>query len=306
MSKFFLLIVLIIVLFAVRPHHLRSRRRCFYRKRSSQAIPSATLSSPNNHRRKKPEWVRRTVLKLHERFNLSHRKLADMFNQLYFASSGHSVGRTWVRELLIREAYAALHRQRELKHQVPPPMPINRIWAIDTTCVTDAGKTQHIVLGIVDHGARLNLALQYLERLNAYTFLSCVFWAMGKFGKPAAIKTDNHPVFRAKWVKRVLRWCGVRLIHSRPARPWENGRIERLFGTFKSCLRGYAIRDVKHLVQSLADFQFWYNTCRSHQHLGGLTPSQAWSGIDPYAITPKTVSEFTAWNGRLKGLVLRH
>ena len=84
------------------------------------------------------------MLTLHEHHGLSHRKLADLFNQLYFAETGVSVGRTWVRELLIKEAHRALHRQRELKHCVPARLPSNRLWGIDTTCVTDAKGGQHI------------------------------------------------------------------------------------------------------------------------------------------------------------------
>ncbi|MBJ7310420.1 hypothetical protein H7U20_09455 [Rugamonas sp. CCM 8940] len=147
---------------------------------------------------KKEAWVRSRSLELHERFGLSHRKLADMFNQLYSASSGVSVGRTWVRELLIKEAHEALHLQKKLKHRVPEQVPLNSVWGIDTTCVTDANKTQNIVFGIIDHGSRLNAAMQYLKRFNSWTFLGCVFLAIGEYGKPTAIKTDNHPVFHSR------------------------------------------------------------------------------------------------------------
>ena len=54
-------------------------------------------------RPKKAAWVRRRVLELQEHHALSHRKLADLFNQLYLAEKGVSVGRTWVRELLTRK-----------------------------------------------------------------------------------------------------------------------------------------------------------------------------------------------------------
>ncbi len=189
---------------------------------------------------------------------------------------------------------------------MPWPLPRNRVWGVDTTCVTGATKFQHTVLGIVDHGTRLNVALQYLERFNTFTFLGYLLLAIGKYGKPKFIKTDNHPVFRAKFVNRLLQWLDIKLIHSRPARPWENGRIERFFGTFKSYLRDYAIKDALHLVNALEEFQFWYNVTRTHQHLAGRTPAQAWHGIDPLAIAPQSISEFCAWSGKLRGLVLRH
>ena len=260
---------------------------------------------PTRFPRKKPEWVRADILAMHARLRLSHRKLADAFNALHFAATGISVGRTWVRGVFLDHAYERLHRQPELKHRVPLPLAVNRVWGIDTTFVTIA-KAKHDVLGVIDHGSRRDIVLKYLKRFNRYAFLGCLLLAFGKFGRPAAIKTDNHPVFRSKLVKRVLRWCGVRHLYSRPATPTDNGRIERMFGTFKSCLRDYAIRDAPHLARSLADFRFWYNVARPHQHLGGRTPEQVWRGVDPYKIAPKAVSEFTAWDGRLRGLVLRH
>lgn len=216
------------------------------------------------------------------------------------------MGRTWVRELLIKEAHAALHRQRELKHDLTVRIPNNRLWGVDTACVTDGRGVQHIVLGAIDHGSRLNLMLRHVRWFNRWTFLGCLFLAFGEFGWPEAIKTDNHPVFRSRSVKHVLKWCGVNMRHSRPARPWENGYIERLFGTFRSCLAPYVISDCMHLRGALPAFQFWYNVTRPHQHLYGQTPQQAWLGIDPWKTVPRSVLAFGAWRGRLRGLVLRH
>ncbi|MRW94195.1 transposase [Duganella sp. FT80W] len=272
--------------------------------RGRRRKPGPTLATALRPR--KAAWVRHRVLALKEQHSLSHRKLADLFNQLYFAKTGVSVGRTWVRELLIREAHIALHRQRELKHSVPVRQPNNRMWGVDTTCVTDGDGIQHIVLGAIDHGSRLNLMLRHLKRFNQWTLLGSLFLAIGQYGRPSFMKTDNHPVFRGRLVKRVLRWSGVGLRHSRPARPWENGYIERLFGTFKQHLCGYLVADAAHLQAALPAFQFWYNVTRPHQNLGGQTPQQAWLGIDPWTTAPRASHKFSAWGGRLRGMVLRH
>ncbi len=287
---------------------------CIYRNRGSsrrwsqcrQRIVQSRGVATTGLRPKKAAWVRRRVLELHEHHGLSHRKLAALFNQLYFAQTGVSVGRTWVRELLMHEAHLALHRQRELKHKVPARITNNRLWGLDTTCVTDGEGVQQIVLGAIDHGSRLNLMLRHLRHLNRWTFLGALLLAFGEYGRPVAIKTDNHPVFRSPVVKVFLQWCGVRLLHSRPARPWENGYIERLFGTFKACLADYPIANVQHLRSALPAFQFWYNVTRPHQHLAGQTPQQAWTGVDPLKVAPRSVGNFRAWGGRLRGMVLRH
>ena len=265
-----------------------------------------TSAPPFGGNQKKPAWIRDAVLQMHAELNLSHRKLANLFNQRYFAQTGHSIGRTWVRQLLIAEAHRLLHLQKNWKHRIPTAQANNTMWGIDTTTITDAQCQQNIVLGIVDHGSRLNLLLCYLPLLNQWTFLGYLFLAIGQFDRPMAIKTDNCSVFHAKWVKRVLHWSRIHHRFSRPARPWENGRIERFFGTLKTALHRYKIRDTQHLSIAMLEFQLWYNKTRPHQHLEGLTPQQAWDGLNPYKKIPKTITQFIGWEGRLKAMVLRH
>jgi putative transposase len=233
------------------------------------------------------------------------RKLAHQFNRLYFASTGISVGKTWVAEALKKHRYELVHRNKHIKHQIPYPIPVNRIWALDTTIVSDCLNQQHTVFGIIDHGSRFVTALRVLQRFNAWTALGHVFLAIGHFGKPRCIRSDNHPVFHSFLWKQVLVWAGIRIQFSRPFSPWENGRIERLFGTFKERLRHFIIHDKHHLTQALPAFLFWYNYTRPHQHLFGQTPAEAWDGIDPYQQPVKSIGMFKGWHGALRGFYLR-
>jgi transposase InsO family protein len=289
---------------------LRHRRSAFMRRRHRRckprlAPPPATPGFPE----RKPDWVRRVMRQLHEQHpDWKHRKLADAFNLHYFAATGISVGHTWTYEFLKALAHEALHKQRELKHRVPDPEPRNRTWGVDTTCITDAAGRRHIVLGIVDHGSRLSITLRLLKRFNTWTLLGALFLAFGEYGVPCLLRLDNHPVHHAKRFKAMMRWTGVRLRFTALASPWQNGRIERLFGTVKACLRDldFAVCGILHVAQSLGQFQYWYNTVRPHQHLGGRTPAQVWRGIDPYRRAPKQAQWFEGWGGRLRGWVLHH
>ena len=87
--------------------------------------------------------------------------------------------------------------------------------------------------------------------------------------------------------------------------PWENGRIERVFGTLKVELDRLAVVSSVALASLLGEFAVWYNAIRPHQHLGGATPMEAWSGIDPYWDRPKAVRWVSFWDGRLTGYWLR-
>jgi transposase InsO family protein len=99
----------------------------------------------------------------------------------------------------------------------------------------------------------------------------------------------------------------LRIRHRRtePHCPWQNGRVERFFGTPKAKLDGWSVDGGGQLALALADFCTWYNFVRPHQHLGGRTPAEAWSGIDPFAAAPRTASYFSAWDGILTGYYMR-
>lgn len=276
----------------------------YRRRRSPRPAVPAIPSTARNQR--KPDWARDCVLRLYEQTSHSVRDLAADFNRLYGARTGVTVQHAWVGKLLKTHRHQATLRRLENKNRVPPPVPIHRIWAVDTTHVADANGRHHFVLGLLDHGSRLNLLLRRLERFNRWTFLGCLFLAMGRYGKPTLLRLDNHPVHRSHLVRRLLRLAGIRTWFTQPASPWQNGRIERFFGTFKAALAGLVVRDEHHLAHCLVQFRFHYNHVRPHQHLRGMTPGDVWHGIDPLRTPPRTVRWFEGWEGRLKGWVLRH
>jgi hypothetical protein len=52
---------------------------------------------------------------------------------------------------------------------------------------------------------------------------------------------------------------------------------------------------------SLAEFRFFYNFVRPHQHLQGRTPLEAWHGVDPFMRRARLRGWFEAWDGLLQG-----
>ena len=126
-----------------------------------------------------------------------------------------------------------------------------------------------------------------------------------RYGKPWAVRTDNEAVFTSKRFRLALFALGV--CHQRidPGCPWQNGRIERFFGTLKAKLDQIGVDSLDALNRALAEFRFFHNHIRPHQHLGGRTPAEAWAGIDPSATPPKRQYSFEAWDGLLVGYYLR-
>ena len=70
-----------------------------------------------------------------------------------------------------------------------------------------------------------------------------------------------------------------------------NARIERFFGTLKAQLNQWCVHSYAGLQASIDEFEFWYNTIRSHQHLAGRTPLEAWNKIDQWM----NLAPFSRW-----------
>ena len=81
---------------------------------------------------------------------------------------------------------------------------------------------------------------------------------------------------------------------------WENGYIERFFGSFKSALRKITLTSATDLIQAADEFRFFYNRIRLPQNLGYRTPIMAWRGQNQF---PKmqTLRWFSSWGGELCG-----
>lgn len=206
--------------------------------------------------------------------------------------------------MLQRHDYEIL--RLNLKHTKPKVVPRNRIWGLDLTGKTDTNKNLHALLGILDHGSRALLHLKALQYKTSHALITCISEVVRIHGKPKIIRTDNEAIFTSKTFRIGLKKLGIRHQRTDPGCPWQNGRIERLFGTLKEKLDQWIVSDIEQLNRDLLIFLHWYNDVRPHQNLDGRTPAEAWSGINPYLKPPKQEQWFEAWDGLLTGYHLRY
>ncbi len=113
------------------------------------------------------------------------------------------------------------------------------------------------------------------------TILRFILEAVERFGKPRRVRTDNEAVFTSALFRLGLRLLGIRHQRTAPFAPWQNGRVERFFKTFKELGRQWPVWLSAEPQEDLDLFRIWYNHVRPHQHLDGLTPAQHWSGKGP-------------------------
>lgn len=254
---------------------------------------------------RKPEWVVDELVRLKALMpKAGYRRIADSFNRLHAQRWQITVSKSFVAYTLRRECYAVVCKRRELRRRTPHSPDRNSVWAMDLTGKQDIHGQQHTLLGVIEHGTRRLLELKAVPNKSAWTLLGYLFLAIGRYGKPRALRTDNERIFTGRLFTQALKWLGIRHQRSDVGCPWQNGRIERLFGTLKHKLDCWRVLNGEQLQAALTIFSFWYNAVRPYQSLNGRTPLEAWNGIDPYQRRPKRVEWFEAWDGLLSGFYL--
>ena len=306
----YLLFALLLVLLGhVRDKHqpVRYRRSNAASNAEADANGAPLITLPGRRPvlfKKKPDWAIREIIRLSAmRPNDGGQKIADEFNRLYGESKGLTVGKIWVCEQRRKHRYAILQLRKKLKHRIPRPMPVHHVWAMDMTGLPDQHRQSHNVLGILDHGSRGLLLLQKLHSKASIALLRCLLDAIEQTGQtPKRLKTDNEAVFISKLFRFGLWWLGIKHERSQPGHPWQNGRIERLFGTLKQKAKGLLFDDAQ-MQEQLNLFRFWYNHVRTHQHLYGKTPFEAYHNLPVTMRQPgdNMPDWFQAWRGRLAG-----
>ena len=158
---------------------------------------------------------------------------------------------------------------------------------------------------VVDHSTRQLLCLSRPVNCTSWVLLGYLFFAIGRYGKPKAVRTDNASAFTSRLFGFMLRLVGI--VHQRTelGYPWQSGRIERLFRTLKEKLDRIEVSTPKELTGLLSEFCFWHNEVRPHQNLYGLTPYEVWHHIDPYGKALWRTSWYSGWSGLLTGFVHR-
>ncbi len=260
--------------------------------------PSPRIGGPTRrpHAPPKPRWVRDELIRLKALMpEAGCRLIAHHFNRRFAVRRQMTVGKTYVADTMRRQQYTILYLRRKLKHRVPRPVPRNLIWGMDLLTKTDAAGRRHVVLAIVDHASRAGLCVERLIDKSSLTIWRHFSTVCRHYGCPRFLRTDNEAVFTSRPLRLAL-WCvGIRLQHSDPGCPWQNGRVERLIGTLKRLLVPHVIDDATSLDRALMHTRAVYNHLRPHQHLQGRTPAEVWAGVDVFIPSRKSRRWLRRW-----------
>lgn len=259
-----------------------------------------------HHRQPKPAWVKHEVIRLKAFMpQAGCRMIAHTFNRIFAYEKGMTVSKTFTNEVIKNHNYEIQVLRRKIKNRVPKDIPKNLVWGMDLTGKPDADANLNHILGIVEHKSRLCLSVSALRDKCSITILRFMLDAVEHYGKPKFIRTDNEPVFTSLVFVFGLWFIGIRHQLIDKCCPWQNGRIERFFGTLKEKLDQWDVIGREELNSALGQFKFWYNHVQPHQHLDGKTPAEVWNGADVFLKKPKKEYWFEAWDGLLTGIYLK-
>ncbi len=173
-----------------------------------------------------------------------------------------------------------------------------QLWGMDLTLVWLLGFFPIWLLGVVDyHGSRI-ITLERLTAPTAAHVRAALERAFQQHGIPERVLTDNGMVFKAVDVALLLASHGVEHTFTRPAHPWTNGRIERLFRTFKSTVFAHIwlFASVGEIDRYCRDFVTLYNRDRPHSRFEDCTPDEVYFGRSPVT---RPVGRVTYFDGHL-------
>ena len=233
------------------------------------------------------------------------RTIANTFNRRFEEDRQMTVSKTYANDVIRKHKYEIQILRKKIKNGKPKGVSGNLIWGVDLTGKTDTQGNLIHILGIVEHKSRQNLSLCTLSDKASITILRLLLDAVEIYGKPKFLRTDNESVFTS-WLFRLSLWLmGIRHQLIEKSCPWQNGRIERFFGTLKEKLDQWQVNGSEQLNGALAQFRFWYNHVRPHQNLNGRTPAEGWNGIDVFTKEHNQEYWFEVWDGLLTGFYLK-
>lgn len=180
--------------------------------------------------------IEEQVLRLHvEQPQLGAGQLSRLAERVL----GVKATRETFRRILSRRAELVVHLSEERRKSRRRIKVRGRLelWGTDLTLAWVLGVFPVWLVGIVDyHGSRL-VAFERVLWPRAAAVVAVLERAVATHGAPARVLTDNGPVFTGAVFAAPVERLGVRHCRTRPAHPWTNGRIERVFGTFKQAVR---------------------------------------------------------------------
>lgn len=159
----------------------------------------------------------------------------------------------------------------------------NAVWSADFKGDFELGDGQRCYpLTVTDNPSRYLLQCRALTRPTHAGVQPWFEWVFREYGLPVAIRTDNGAPFASRaagGLSRLSAWwvrLGIRPERTKPGRPDQNGRHERMHRTLKEAVVVPPAATLTEQQQRFNHFVTEYNTERSHEALDRRTPAECY------------------------------
>jgi putative transposase len=155
----------------------------------------------------------------------------------------------------------------------------NHVWAIDITYIPMAHGFMYLT-AIIDIYSRFVVGWDIFNSLDAENSLDVLKRAIDRYGKPEIINSDQGSQFTcALWTEYVDK-AEIKISMDGKGRAIDNIFIERLWRTAKQdYVYLYPAENGSELYSGLKKFFLYYNTRKSHQGIGRITPEKLYRKV---------------------------
>lgn len=243
----------------------RSRRP----HRSPKETPAEVIEKLVELRGRKPNWGPKKLL---DRLRRLHPEL-----ELPAASTVSAILK---RKGLVQTRRRRTHPERVLVTPMGELEGPNEVWTTDFKGEFRVGSGELCYpLTIADGWSRFLLACEGLAATRYQLTQPAFVRVFQEYGLPDRIRSDNGPPFGTHAVcglSRLAVWwlkLGIRVERSRPGKPQDNGRHERMHRTLKEETTRPAQARMSSQQERFDAFRREYNEDRPHEALSGLSPA---------------------------------
>jgi transposase InsO family protein len=201
------------------------------------------------------------------------------------APSESAVYRCLVRAAVIDPLTRRKRRETWKRWERGAPMELWQLDVVHGFALAD-GTAAKALTGIDDH-SRFCVSACLMSRERTQAVCDGFSSAMGTYGVPAQVLTDNGKVFTGRFAQppvevlfdRICRENGVDHILTAPRSPTTTGKIERFHRTLRDEFDTRQVfRNLKAAQEALDEWVSFYNTQRPHQSLEDMTPASRFHG----------------------------
>jgi len=191
--------------------------------------------------------------------------------------------RTVVNEAGLGNAPPLPHRRPPAVRRFERALP-NALWQIDIFTFHLKRMYQVYLVGIIDDHSRYLVGWGLFRQQSADAVLEVTKGAIGQWGAPREILSDNGRQFVA-WrgesrFQRVLKQQGIGHVKSAPQHPMTLGKIERFWKTiWQEFLCEAQFASFADACQRIDHWIRYYNHQRPHQGIGGACPADRFYGL---------------------------